>query len=125
MITLDGLVLPDDIIWVDRYLYTGIQQQTFRALSGKFIPIEQSVPAGRKIKLRGDVTFGWCEMSMVNALNAKASILNYQMILDYHGNQFNVIFSRDPAPIIPTMLWEVYDPVAEDSVFFELNLIEI
>ena len=56
MITLDGLELPEELIWVDEMSWSEIKATTKRTIQGKFIVQENKVPsqAGRNITLTSD-----------------------------------------------------------------------
>lgn len=125
MITLDSIELPDDLQWLNRHQYLQIKQNTFRALSGKLLITESIIPGGIKIVLQGSRTRAWTIKTVIDALNALASQVNQTWVLNYHGQQHNVVFDRSKAPVEPFMIKDVTLPGAQHVFYFKLNLIEI
>ena len=102
-IVLDGLTLPDELIWTDKYEWTGVVSNSQYTLGGKNIiqqsKIEQN--AGRVITLGTDDEGAWITKTNLDNLFLKAQILDYTMILVLHDlTQYSVQFRHTDPPVI-------------------------
>ncbi|MET4694998.1 hypothetical protein [Endozoicomonas lisbonensis] len=120
--TLDTIELPDDLLWINEYSWSPVEQTTERSLSGAFLVQEQSVQHGRPIQLSGSEESGWVNRSTVEALLQLAITPNKIMNLTLADNrQFSVIFDRsNNSPIEAQQILPYAYP--DDSYQYSLTL---
>jgi len=120
-ITLDAIVLPDDLDWPDEFDWAPVAQTVTPTLTGALIVEENTVPEGRKITLASGETFAWAKRSLVRQLKEKEAVLNMPMTLTLNdGRTFHVIWWRDPVGVEAKQVMRVADP--DDSDFYEIIL---
>lgn len=121
---LDGIVLPDDLQWIDEYDWSPIDQETDYSIGGALMVQEGTKQAGRKITLSsGD--WAWVSRSTVEALRA-ILIAGREMVLDLgDGRTFDVMWRHGDNPIkaTPVMFQAPVDPT--DQYYLEIRLMEI
>ncbi|MEQ1529090.1 MAG: hypothetical protein ABL925_07225 [Methylococcales bacterium] len=89
-ITLDGVVLPSDLKWVDEFEWSPQVRQVDYSLTGALLVQTALKQSGRPITLNGE--WAWVMRSVVLTLNAKAAAnATYPLVLA-DGRAFNVIF---------------------------------
>lgn len=119
-ITLDALTLPD-LIWVDEFDWTPVEQSVATTLTGAIVVESAARQAGRTITLEGGKDYGWASRSQVKALYAKAQTPALQMTLTLDdARTFTVIFRRDAAPVEARQIIDYRNP--EDSDVYQLTL---
>lgn len=126
MAALDGVAIPDDLIWVDEFEWTPVSQSEAYSLSGALI-VETAVKlAGRPITLAGSQDYGWASRLTVKQLVAKAETPGYQMLLELKdGQTFSVIYRRDGAPVQAAPVVD-YNAMADDDPYIiKLQLLEV
>lgn len=96
-ITLDAISLPADLLWQDEFDWYPVAQTQDRSLSGAFLVQEAAITYGRPITLVGEEG-SWVPRSDMMLLQAKANTADLQMVLDYHGTTYDVIFDRSNGP---------------------------
>lgn len=107
MITLDGITLPDGLVWVDRYDWTPVRQNINITLAGSLVIYESSVRSGRPITLQGDETSCWIKKSDLEALTALAQTPGRTMTLTINDTSYTVRFRRDVTPIEARQLFPI------------------
>jgi len=96
MITLDGISLTSDLLWIDEYAWTPVAQQVDIMSDGAVAVQEDAQLTGRLITLIGGDTFGYVKKSVVDLVKAKADTPGLQMTLVLNdGRSFNVVFTGD------------------------------
>lgn len=120
-ITLDTVVLPDDLLWADEIEWTPVVQSTTYTLTGSLLVEPASKAAGRPITLSGDESTAWTTRAVVLALMAMAAVAGKSMTLDYHGRTFTVMFRHQDHPAIESAPVVDYVPPAATD-FFTLKL---
>jgi len=98
MIQLDSVILPD-VLWPDRYQFTGVDSRMEKTLTGRPIVWEQSTQ-GRPITLAGGADFAWIEKSDLVDLLALAFVPNATYELSYEGELHTVRFRHEDSPCI-------------------------
>jgi len=119
---LDGLQLPEELIWADEFDWSGIFASTKRTIAGKFIVQEVQAPsdAGRIITLTSDDA--WAERTVLIALQEMSRDLGRQLFLEMNdGRTFLCRFRHWD---IPVMSSEMVLPTAfpEDVTNYKLSL---
>jgi len=119
-ITLDAIVLPDDLDWQDEFDWAPVAQTITPTLTGAIIVEENGIPEGRKITLVSDGG-AWATRGLVRQLKEKEAVLNTPMTLTLNdGRAFTVIWRRDPVGVEAKQVMRIADP--DDSDFYEITL---
>lgn len=126
-IILDGIDLPIDLIWKDEYGWSNVTQSVKKALTGALIIQEASQAKGRKFSLVGGQDAAWVTRTTLDALMLKANTPDLQMSLNFHGDIYNVMFSRsgNTSPVVPTEIYELADPDDTHVYGITLKLMEV
>jgi hypothetical protein len=99
-ITLDGLSLPDDLIWIDEYDFSPVKQTVTTAVDGSLI-VEAAAQAegqtagqkaGRPITLAGGDDYAWIERAILEQIRAKQYQPGLVMSLTLRGVTYSVLF---------------------------------
>jgi hypothetical protein len=94
MITLDGLSLTSDLLWIDEYTWTPVSQQEDVMSDGSVVVQAEVQQTGRSITLLGGDTYGYVKKSVVDALKVKAEDPGKLMSLELNdGRTFQVVFT--------------------------------
>jgi hypothetical protein len=97
--TLDEVIIPNSVVWIDEFSYSPIQQTKSYTLSGALVLESGVKQAGRPITLEGRVDSGWVNRSIVDALYNKLAD-NAMMTLTLADNRaFNVRFDHEAKPV--------------------------
>lgn len=119
-ITLDAIVLPDDLDWQDEFDWAPVAQTITPTLSGAIIVEENEIPEGREITLVSDGG-AWATRGLVRQLKDKEAVLNTPMTLTLNdGRSFTVIWRRDPVGVEAKQVIRIADP--DDNDFYEIIL---
>lgn len=127
-IDLDGITLPEDLIWADEYGWSKVSQDIKKSLTGKLIIQEASQTKGRKFTLTGDAGSAWIEKTTLDLIQAKIDTINLNMTLNYHGVNYNVMFNRsgeNVSPIDTQPIYELSDPQGDHVYSITLKFIEV
>ncbi len=124
-ITLDGITLPADLDWPDRYSWSPVVQSLDYSLTGAPVIQEAAKTAGREITLVGDNESAWVLKSVLDQLLAKANTANLVMTLTYYGTSFNVMFRRNTSPIDAQQIVPFANPQDDDYYSLTLRFIEV
>lgn len=115
---LDGVPLPNDLIWVDEFDWNPIKQNQTRSLSGALI-IETGIKkGGRQITLQGGKNYGLATREKVKVLQTKLSKSNMSLTL-YDGQAFIVNLKQIEAkPLI-----DYSTPLDSDLYTLQLKMV--
>ena len=124
MISLNGLVLSNDLNWADRYNWTPVVQKTERSLTGALLVQPALKIKGRKIKLTAESNVGWMPRDKVVALYGYAASPGLQMTFIYRGVTENVIFDHEATAIQANLAMPYVDENNNDWIRVEsINLL--
>lgn len=128
-VTLQELVLPNDLLWTDELSWTPVVATNTYTLTGALI-IEQGMrQAGRPITLQADPDMAWVRRSMVESLRAASSIAGrrFKLILEYPTDvrQFIVVFRHDSDPISASPVKGFPEHRADDWFRVSLKFLEV
>lgn len=98
MNTLDGIALPNGLLWQDEFSWTHATQAKTYALDGSLIVEEAARQTGRAITLAGADDAGWADRNTVLSLYALAESPG-DMALAWNGRQLTVRWDLTAAPI--------------------------
>jgi hypothetical protein len=99
ILTLDGLSLPPDLLWVDEFDWTPTEQNETRTLTGALVIETAQKLAGRPITLAGTRESGWATKAQVDAVFAKLSMTGVLVLILPNSETFNVKFRHKDKPI--------------------------
>lgn len=108
---LDGITLPDSLIWENEHTWNQIAQTQDRSVMGRSVIQEQLKVQGREIELVGPNECASVTKATLDALRAKEGLLEHDMACTLpDGQTFTVRFNRsggNAAIQAPrTWLWE-------------------
>ena len=111
MITLDGMTLPDGLIWEDEFDWTPVSQEVTVTITGSLLVQEGAALAGRPITLTGYEDGCWTTRSVIEALYAWAQTADKVMTLVLGSSTKSVIFQRgNAAPVEARQVMPVTGP---------------
>ena len=119
MITLNGIQLPDQLVWEDEFAWSPANQQITNTLTGALF-IQESEAGGRPISLvHSDKA--WIRRATLSQIKDMEAQLGLLMPLQLHdGRQFTVVFRRDPAGVVAEPVVEYADP--DDADLYTISL---
>lgn len=118
---LDGIELPEELIWRDEFDWSATSQQQTRTLSGALIVEENTTTSGRPISLVSSSGSAIVSRTVLQTLKAKEAQPGLVMELTvFDGRRFSVCWRRDPLGIQATPYIEYVNPGAEAP--YEINL---
>jgi hypothetical protein len=125
VLTLDGLALPLDLLWIDEFEFTPTQQSQARTLSGALVFETAAKVGGRPITLAGGNDYGWATKTQMDALYAKLTITTPLSLVLPNAQTFSVRFRHEDTPIDakPIAAYRVMD--AGDYYAMTLKLITV
>ena len=127
---LDGLTLPDSLIWDNEHSWNQIGQTQDRSVTGALVLQEQAKLYGREIDLvDSDGDHAWIDKTTLDALHAKELLLDHKMAVTLPGGQsFSVRFNRAGGAAIQAervWLWEGVPAANTTYVIRRLRLITV
>ena len=69
-IVLGGVVLDDNVVWIDRDDFSPVAQETDRTLAGNLITFSSVLIGGRPVTLEATVERGWFTRTQKDAVKA-------------------------------------------------------
>jgi hypothetical protein len=120
VLTLDGLSLPPDLIWVDEFDWTPTEQNETRTLTGALVIETAQKLAGRPITLAGTHESGWATKAQVDAVFAKLSNAGVMVLVLPDGRAFNVKFRHKDKPIESKPIVDY--SIMEAADFYDLTI---
>ena len=126
MASIDGVHLPDNLIWVDEFSTTQVAASHTRSLTGALIVQTSLKLAGRSIVLDGQAG-GWVTHTQLTALRLLLEVNpDKTFILDYRGITQDVIQNASTGPALTsTAIVDYETPTAEDYYWINLKLLTI
>ncbi|MFM5757798.1 hypothetical protein [Aeromonas hydrophila] len=118
-VTLNGLHLPDDLIWRDEFDWAPVEQVVTPTLSGALLVEETPKPEGRPITL-----VGHCPRATVLSVKALEAQVAQLMTLTLLDGLQREVFWRRPG-VVATPLIEMADPEAGEPYALTLNFTEV
>ncbi|MGZ8181467.1 MAG: hypothetical protein ACXWT1_05880 [Methylobacter sp.] len=125
MITLDAIVLPEDLIWTDEFNWSPRQQSESHSITGALI-VEMGVKlAGRSITLVGGEQAEWIDRDTLTALHAKLfDSANMTLTLN-DGRVFSVVFKSGDQPIEAAPIIDYSTPEGADWYSISIKLMQV
>lgn len=117
---LDDLTLPEDLIWIDEFDWTPIEQSQSYSITGALIIETGAKQAGRPITLSGGNDYGVIGRADLKQLQAKLTKTTPLVLTLNDARTFNVIFNHAKNPI-EAKPWIDYS-TPDDADFYTLKL---
>ena len=126
-ITLDGIVLPIDLVWSDELNWSPVVQKQANSLTGSLIVQEAKKLKGRTITLSGAADSAWITRSVLDDLKLKSDVPNLVMTLSYYGTDYFVMFNRsgNKSPVESRQIVDTVNPDVDHRYSVTLTLMEV
>lgn len=124
-IALDAIALPVDMIWVDEFDWSPVQQQGQYTLTGALVVETGIKQAGRPMTLVGGINAAWADRATVNALYAKLDDTPPFVLTLNDSSTHSVVFRHDSNPIEARPILDYNNPAAEDYYSLTLRLMQV
>jgi len=121
----DNLTLPTDLIWIDEFDWTPVQQTQTRSITGALIIETGTKQAGRPITLSGGNDYGVITRATLTSLSAKLTANSPAVLTLNDGRVFNVIFDHSKTPIEAKPWIDYSDPIDADFYTLKINLLAV
>ncbi|RQM61647.1 hypothetical protein [Aeromonas enteropelogenes] len=118
-VTLNSVLLPDDLVWRDEFEWAPVEQVVTPTLSGALLVEETAKPEGRPMTLSG-----YCSRAKVQELKVLESQVARLMTLTLLDGVARTVLWRRPG-VVATPLYELADPDGDHPYALTLNLTEI
>jgi hypothetical protein len=118
-ITLGTVTLPDDLRFINRYTWTGLQAEVKYSIGGVPLIWEGNL-YGRPITLVGDLNTSWIDYETLSNLQSLASVQYAQYTLVFGDEIYNVRFRHEDSPVIEATPVAEYPEYANNDKFAEL-----
>lgn len=118
-VTLNSVLLPDDLVWRDEFEWAPVEQVVTPTLSGALLVEETAKPEGRPLTLSGHCSRA--KVQELKVLEAQVAQLMTLTLLD--GVTRSVVWRRPGVVAMP--LIEMADPEGGDPYALTLNLTEV
>lgn len=125
--TLDDIILPDDLLWVNEFDWNPVEQNIEHSLTGALLVQEGEYKHGRSIVLSGNGEAGWVSRKTVQDLQALSSDSGRLMTLTLPDmRQLDVIFDRSSgSPVMANPVLEEAYPADNSYYYLSLRLITV
>jgi hypothetical protein len=117
---LDNLTLPEDLIWIDEFDWSPIEQSQSYSITGALIIETGTKQAGKPITLSGGQDFGVIGRADLKQLQAKLTKTTPLVLTLNDTRTFNVIFNHAKNPI-DAKPWIDYS-TPDDADFYTLKI---
>ena len=118
-VTLNSVLLPDDLVWRDEFEWAPVEQVVTPTLSGALLVEETAKPEGRPLTL-----IGHCSRAKVQELKVLEAQVAQLMTLTLLDGVTRTVVWRRPG-VVATPLVEMADPEGGDPYALTLNLTEV
>lgn len=98
MISLDGIQLPDGLVWTDEFSALPVVQTVRHTLDGQAVVFHAQRRAGLPITLESEPDAGWLTRAQVEAVSARAASPGGVFVLVLRGQSFQVMFRHHEPP---------------------------
>lgn len=124
-IFLNAIELPSDLLWVDEYDWSPVEQTINKSLTGALIIQEAAQLKGRPITLVGGNDYAWVTKATLESLRLLTQTAAENLTLNYHGTDYNVRFMRDSSPVQGRQVADFANPQSDDRYSVTIRLIEV
>ncbi|WP_367154643.1 hypothetical protein [Methylomonas sp. HYX-M1] len=124
-LALGAIELPDDLIWINEFAWTPMQQTKSYTLSGALIIESGKMLAGRPITLSGGDDYGWASRATVKALYAALDADDSLTLTLNDARSFEVRFDHNGPPIQARQIIDYNNPDDGDVYALTLKLFTV
>jgi hypothetical protein len=96
--SLDGVPLPDGLVWTDEFANAAVAQSVKRALDGSLVVFYGGIQSGTQITLTSEPDAGWFTREQVEAIELRARSPGAMYPLTLRGQSSLVMFRHHEAP---------------------------
>lgn len=126
MIRLDGIQLPDGLVWTDEYAAQSVAQTVRRTLDGGLVVFYGQQAGGLAITLESEADAGWLTRAQVEALKLRADSPGGVFLLELRGQVFQVMFRHHEPPAFEARaLVNLANPMPGDFFLATLKLMTV
>lgn len=126
MIRLDGLQLPDGLVWTDEFAAQAVSQTVRRALDGSLVVFYGQTSGGLPITLESEPDAGWMTRAQVEAVKLLADSPGGVFLLELRGQTWQVMFRhQDPPAFEAKPLIPLANPQPGDFYLATLKLMTV
>lgn len=120
---LNGIHLPEGLVWVDEFQTTQVAQSVNRSLTGAFIVQTSVKQAGRPMTLDGPDS-AWVSRTQLDALRTLIEDNpDTEFVLNYRDTDYTVIQNSTSGPaLVATPIIDYESPDGEAWYSIKLNL---
>jgi hypothetical protein len=93
-ITIDGIALPNTLVFVDEFTRSVAQLHKKTSLTGKLIAQHSTLISGLPITLKGGPNHAWVQRPLLLQLRASADA-GEEITLHFHGTDYTVIWDHE------------------------------
>jgi len=124
-ISLDEIELPEDLIWVDEFDWTPVQQKGEFTLTGALI-IEIGIKqAGQPMTLVGGENSAWISRAVLKSLRDKLTAPTPLTLTLNDGSTHSVIFNHAGNPIDAKPVIDFNNPADDDVYSLTLRFLKV
>lgn len=123
--TLDAFSLPTDLVWINEFEWTPVEQSEEYTLNGALIFDSGIKQAGRPITLEGGVDAAWLERGELKTLYAKLDDDAAMTLTLGDGRVFTVRFDHKNQPIESEPIIDYAVPEDEDKYTLTVRFITV
>jgi hypothetical protein len=122
---LDSLTLPEDLIWIDEFDWSPVEQSQSYSITGALIIQSSTKQAGRLITLAGDNSSGLISRANLKLLQIKSNNNSTMVLTLNDARTFNVIFNHTKNPIEAKPWIDYSTPDDADFYTLKINLLAV
>lgn len=122
---LDSLTLPEDLIWIDEFDWSPVEQSQSYSITGALIIQSGTKQAGRLITLSGDNSSALISRADLKLLQIKSNSNSTMVLTLNDARTFNVIFDHKKNPIEAKPWIDYSTPIDADFYTLKINLLAV
>ena len=119
MITLDGIQLPDQLVWDDEFAWSPANQQITLTLTGAQF-IQESAASGRPISLL-HTDKAWITRAALSQLKAKEAQLGLQVVLRFNSAALFLALNKETPDEVVERLQKALDEMRQEGFVEEMT----
>ena len=124
-ITLNGISLPNGMIWVNEFNEQLTSQTTQRTLAGSIVVFNGARSNGLSIEIASGTDHGWIKRSALTQLKDLAKQSGLIMPLVLKGETFTVVFDHQRGAIAATSIYPYADPQSDHFCRATIRLLTV
>jgi hypothetical protein len=122
---LDNLTLPDDLIWIDEFDWSPVEQTQTYSITGALIIQSGTKQAGRPITLTGDNSSGLITRADLKNLQGKLTQTRSLTLTLNDARTFNVTFNHSKSAIEAKPQIDYSTPDDADLYTLKISLLTV